>query len=336
MSHLGLHVYQLLLDTNIFRFLCSSDAVYKTWFGMVRKHFRGDRFQITVTPFTILEGIGIRPVRMKDAALESELENIHEIERAKEIILDRALQYYGQLPEVSLNFLREEAEKRATYFTGKPRQLFLDVMRYAFDQSSLAQGIHLALAVDEVGRFPLPKHLQKERYMSAMVDIYRGHHHDRNFSQYRAMQECWVSFLNRHVQKLLPDLRPEIEEFNRGMLVEAKKDYLDTEIVSISCDGYRTPEGVEKVYAFTCDSPEVIKKRCAMYSFFLKHTFDMVREGAVKHGGKIPFNIHRPVPGNIIFCRSDGSFISMHKTKKLPNEMIPFLGLKSQNQRARG
>lgn len=321
-------VYRLLLDTNIFRLLCANQHAYENWFRAVRKHFHGRRFHITTTPFSVLEGVGVKAPLFIDAELKDKFNSQKDlkVEDVKNEIFSRALNYYENLEEVSQNFLLQEMEIRARHFTGKQKSFFCETMSYALQNPNFVQAIHIHLSMDQVYKFPLSNNLNEDRYHSSMIDIYRAYHECANISQYRAIESQWFSFTRRHVIKAWPHLRDLVHKFNEGFQTSQKKDYLDTEIVSLSCSGFRNRDGqADKVFAFTCDPFQDVLKRCAIYMFFIKNTGEMIRQGAFELGKPIPFEIRNAVPGNIIFCSSNGCIQSMYKTKHLPRRMIPFL-----------
>lgn len=290
-----------LLDTNFFREATKSreNRLLGTLIPQLRasglEFGLGNPTAIRVSPFALLEALGVVPTMPPKPVVNFSHKNPNEVYRQ---IFDYACKYFRGLPELQYAYLRQKQKEQAAYVIPEALDLFNVCVTGILDRDLDLNGVFATfLAGDYFFKYPFTRDIFISMGAFLGAAFFSDVPEQSPVSRFRVSMRMY-DLLRSNIQAF-----PGSEKYASAFKVKSERDFLDTDIVQDVTYGY--PYGGERhrVVALTFDNAKIVEARALWhrqvgFSLAKKCTgADFIREVVT------PFLTHR---GGIVI-QSDAS-----------------------------
>ena len=250
----------IFLDTNIMNYLIkgkNGEVIDELRENLLkRKLIESTEVPFCMTPFQLMEALGIKPKDANVVATYSRGETANDVVTR---VMKETFEYYLALPELSQKSLEARAqEMRAHLKYTECLELYDGCVLERTQQAGLGPEIAMALALDNAQKATYPKSIAADVEL-VLYDLLIVKGYD-TYSRFRVAKRMWDKIYSRTLKKyrVAP---PKTKCLNKAMHLKSRRDFLDCDLIHLACFGL---DG-EDVLAITCDPPETIKGRMSVY-----------------------------------------------------------------------
>jgi hypothetical protein len=295
----------MILDTNIMNFAVTSPGgeVVKKLNAEIESAqvVRAETFGFCMTPFQTLEVLG---TKLPEIALVPKYQKGQSASDLVGSVIDEATAAYLALPELSQEVLEARATERRSYLPEEGTELFDLCILGPLGRADLRSQIASALAWDHGLKAIYPKAIARDvdTFLASLL-LVKGH---SNISRFRVAKRLWDGFYAR-ARTLVPSAADEIDKAARAMKLKSRRDFLDCDLIHLACFGWFD----EDVIVLTCDPPETILVRIAVYK-------GMVEAVAANAPDLDTHDLPMVRAGLIVRCERDGSISHIFPVQRVP------------------
>ncbi len=295
----------LILDTNIMQYAITSPggAVIHRLNAEIEKSKVAEAAEtgFCMTPFQILEvlgtsvpDIGVAAKPMKGQSAREVLDQVVKDARGK----------YAALPQLAQAALAARARERRSYLPVECHPLFDMCITQPCEQSDLTVQIASVLAWDYGLKSAFPKQIVRDVDRAlAILLLIPGQFH---LSRFRIAKRMWDLFY-AEARHWVSDSAEAIRIANKAMQLKTRRDFLDCDLYHLACFGWFDTD----VTVFTCDPPESILNRIAVYKGMV--------EAAAANASDVDASCFPPLRvGIIVRCEPTGEITHIFPVQRIP------------------
>lgn len=315
-------MHRYLFDNNTYRFLSTSkdgEALRRLnqslgEIELLKTISEGNKVY-KLTPYTLIEAIGLKKVPKFELHVPAKLKYAKAIPQLVEYVMRESYQFYSTHPDLSRENLIEMANEQSLHTDASPHskkfeQLCIyDILSYPTFQTYIAE----CLSIDFLCKEDYPKDLilPLADYLFH-TNIY--HCSITGLSKYRLAKQHW-QYINPLYKKNDAIDAKSLIQLEVSMRLKKEKDYLDCDLIHLTCLGDYLNYEFHPVVAFTCDARNIIVDRIISYKsinavYASKISSDMKSD--------VQFIFSKWRPGIVVFCNKDGSIKDYLEVSKLP------------------
>lgn len=248
-----------LLDTNFFREATKSQG--NRLLGTLIPHLRSaglefglrNRTAIRVSPFALLEALGVVPSMPPKPVVNFSHKNPNEVYRQ---IFDYACNYFRGLPELQEAYLKQKQKEQVAYVIPEALDLFNVCVTGILDRDLDINGVFATfLAGDYFFKYPFPREIFISMGAFLGAAFFSDVPEESPVSRFRVSMRMY-DLIRSNVQAY-----PGYEKYAAAFKVKSERDFLDTDIIQDVTYGY--PYGGERhrVVALTFDNAKIVEAR---------------------------------------------------------------------------
>lgn len=288
--------FYFLFDTNVFNKLCRDKPFYSNYLKSLEENQLAPKEVqkgFYITPFSVLESIGIRP---KYKELTSNKNNTSIISFLSQEIRT----YFENLDELSVDNLRKKAQNnRPNGGTDNQNYIYNLCVERCVQENDFHQTLILNLVYDFLCKYPYKKTVFKDIFDILKLHLFLKESYE--VSKFRLLSNLFDKESNRINRESIGTDKAKLNT-SKGLKSQIAKDYLDTDIIHSVCMGHLSKEGLHPVIGFTFDNYNEILPRISAYKGFIYN----VKKGFLNsniNGEEYLFNNRS---GIICFLNKDG------------------------------
>ena len=235
-----------ILDTNLFRTLTSTPggvAIAKLNSGLDKYQALKNQVEtaIKMTPFGLLEGIGLIPPKIPYPVISQDLRK-----KPSREIADFLLNYFTAALDaeqlLSAEALKERVERQRAYTVPEAMTLFDICVTHPTNYYNFDQSVRKCLAFDHLFKYPFDDELRAKMHHLLLVMALSASPMASHGGKFRLVRRLWEQ-VYPSIAKANPKAEGELHRINQSMSLKNKQDYFDCDIVAFLCDGYLSVAG---------------------------------------------------------------------------------------------
>lgn len=326
-------LHTIVLDNNVHRKLLSpKGAKARYHFARLRDLFAdyiSTKSRFAITPGGVLELLGLIPPAAPPIHLDSSVvsalgskKNAHQHPelsyKIAQQIVEHARDFFRKSPILSHQSILDRIEQQRRFIAPEMKWLFEQEFPYEKMQTLPFERIlHEHLAWDYFYKFDFPVSIKSPMRDFCLASLFFSN----NFGQggcgrFRLAKRMWDELHDIMIRKD-PQRAARGRQMVQALKLKSHKDYLDCDIIHVSCFGIENEsEELDSVACVTMDPLTQIEHRIWLYKFML----------AVAEARMLPeMRANLPIrsEGIIIFCSTDGEF---RKAWRVSDTVVPQLG----------
>jgi hypothetical protein len=317
--------YIHLLDNNIFRLLCSSPN------GEALKNFhnsisnipfleRGEKMAVKLSPFSILEGIGIIPPQMYKIP-SNELIVLKDALSIAEYLSTKAKKYYMESEILSPDSINKKAIEQEKYVTTEARKFYNDLITEKIYEEGFFDYLYNQLTMDYIIKYDYPDELEEIILpfinMQFFMDPYISNYISNDISKFRFAKKAWNKYYNSIQHN--DALHAKLVDFNKAMCLDKHADYLDCELIHFCCLGAFFNKIHLPVIAYSTDNSKYILPRIYIYKKYLDEVTTSFQE---YNKGELYLPKMNKKEGFFAFCTTEGSIYKLISVSEINKHML--------------
>lgn len=291
----------IFLDNNFYRKLCTTKdgSALQRWFSSIQKEpmlasaVVGGRLEPYITPFSILEALGIT-VPYPDLRIPSRLNSgpraaIDQLE----FVDGEAKKYFAGLDVLKPANLQRRFAEQALYTHTSSKPIERMHLEGGLGDPNLQRNLVTALSFDYLTKFPFAKEYRKDLRGFVFVHwLFIQNSLLSGLSKYRLAKTIWDDAFSE--MQNTPSLKVRgAEEINALMSLKTHRDFVDTELIHLAVHGYYKADGYRRLLCVTCDPHDTIVARVRIYKTLYNACLGFVA-GGVRDARPIQAR-HKPV-----------------------------------------
>ena len=312
--------YIHILDNNIFRILCSSEkgiAIKRLYKSISNFSFLQDKINIAIklTPFSILEAIGIVPPKMYNLSLPTEIIQLKDATQIANYLSSKALGFYLESEVISLGMINKKALEQENYVTTEAKDIYNKLVLSIFNETGFIEYLQKQLVMDYLIKYDYPNEIDEIMMPFFGAQLFMNDEISSNISKFRLAKKLSNMYYNliqhdRNVHKAF------LNTLQKSMNIDKHQDYLDCDLIHFACLGILINDERFPVICYTLDKPEIIIQRIEIY----KSTIELFKYSLEKSN---PNQINLPpinqAEGMFAFCSKEGDVYSMIEIRTIGN-----------------
>lgn len=258
--------YYFLFDTSVFQKLCRDNSFYSSFLkSMEENNLNPKEFQegFYITPFSVLEAIGVRPAYKK---IECNFKDSSIINFLSQEIRN----YFENLDDINSENLKLKAQKNRPINASEGQNYLYELcVERCVNEDDFHQMLIYHLVLDY-----LYKYQYKNKIFENIFDILKLHLFDKalyEISKFRLLSNLYDKNSPRISTESIGTERAKLNT-NKSLKTQLGKDYLDSDIVHSVCMGHLAKDGLYPVVGFTFDNYNEILSRISAYKGFIYGT----------------------------------------------------------------
>ncbi|MGE5353220.1 MAG: hypothetical protein ACM3P0_14150 [Acidobacteriota bacterium] len=264
--------YIHFLDNNIFRLICSSpngEALNKLFNSISGISFLNEKtnFAFKLSPFSILEAIGIVPPRINDLALPNELIQLKDAAIIAEYLSSLALKFYQKSEEISLANIQIKAHEQEKYVTAEAKEIFGISILDIINEAGFVEYLQRQLVMDYLFKFDYPNEIDKIMIPFFGAQFFMNDNISSNISKFRLAKKISNIYYNRIQHNCDKEF---LFTLQRAMNIDKHQDYVDCDLIHFACMGALNNNERCPVISYSIDKPEVIIPRIKIYKSIIE------------------------------------------------------------------
>jgi hypothetical protein len=276
----------LFLDNNFYRRLCTSKdgSTFQNWVTSLNKSEQlrelilENRLEPYITPFAILEGLGIT-VPYPEIKLPQHLkQGAHNAVNQFSFVNDEAKKYFASLNTLKIEHLQQRFLEQSEYTHPSAKAIERMHLMYGLQDNNLPNKLITSLSFDYVTKYQYSRECRKGlRALVFVHGLFVQNSLMSGFSKYRLTKGMWEDAYEEMQQD--PSMKIEkADEIHQLMKLKKHKDFLDTDLIHLAVHGYFSNEAYRKIICITCDDYETILFRVRIYKTLYNACLSFVRE----------------------------------------------------------
>lgn len=303
--------YNFLLDNNIYQPLTKlkNGDELDNFNLSIKKHpilkkISSQDINYSLTPFSIIEGIGIT-IPQPEILIPEKLSTVKKHKELVQYIKNEAEIYYSNLNQINSEEIFLKAQIQSKYTNEKAKIIEEIFIHRPIKLNGFNNYLIESLVFDFVCKYDFPKEIQKVVFSKYLIPtFFMNENITSRFSKFRIIKRLW----DNSYHKLLHETsypKEYINNLNNSMKLKKHSDYLDCEIIHFACIGDCLNGKYRPVFAFTGDNKETVINRIIVYKSMINLFLNIINENDYLLKKLI---INDWKQGMIIFCNKDGSF----------------------------
>jgi hypothetical protein len=304
-----MHAY--LMDNNLLNYACSTPdgvVISKLNEGLATLPMLNQKTCMTVimTPFSLIEALGIKWTEIKVIAPNGQGARKRPAAEIVSEVISHATAAYRALPVLQPEYLASRVRERRMHIDSAALPLFNIFVGNKALSADAPEALANSLGYDYAFKCMYPKMVRADvnRFLYVMALLQPA---VPTLSKFRVAKLFWDQFFTKGSKLHNPAFQDEIKYVNRSMRLKTSRDFLDCDLIHFACFGW----GTLPVAAFTCDDPQVIFHRVAVYKGFIRYLINLT-EGIPAE--RLPMMRH----GLIVRCDPDGTITHIFPTESIP------------------
>jgi hypothetical protein len=302
--------YIHFLDNNIFRALCTSpngEAIRNLHNSISNIPFLESSKNIAfkLTPFSILEEIGIKPPKMFKIST-AEITLLENALNIAEYLTSKAKKFYMESEIISLEQINKKAVEQEKYVTPEAKNFYCELVKERVNEEGFIDYLYNQLVMDYLMKYDYGVELEEIMLpffnFQFFMDDNFANYVSNDISKFRLAKKVWNKYYNnnQHGKDLLITT---LDSFNEAMDIDKHADYLDCELIHFCCLGAFYNQKRSPVIGYTTDDPGYIIPRINIYNKYL----DYIR---ISFKQSNPDELYLPamnnMAGSFAFCTKEG------------------------------
>lgn len=298
----------LLLDNNLFRLFCKSpkQKAIKN-FRLSTDNYpyfnRDGNYGFKLTPFALLEAIGIIPPKIYNIDLPPNIIENNCATSIADYLVTKSIDFYSNSPDLLGDKIISKAHEQRKYVQGESLEFYDKIIIETLDENGYREFLIKQLSMDYLMKYDYPNEIIDTMISFFGSQFFMNDVISNNISKFRLAKKLWSILYNKiqHNNKTPQNI---LATLKRAMEIDKHQDYLDCEIIHFACLGTSNNGEVLPVVSCSMDKPEIIIPRIVIY----KSTIELFRMGLANSN---PLHNDLPVinksEGVFAFCQEDGS-----------------------------
>lgn len=248
-----------LLDTNFFREATKSpeNRLLRTLIPQLQavglEFGLGNPTAIRVSPFALLEALGVVPAMPPKPAVDFSHKNPNEVYRQ---IFDYACNFFRELPELQDSYLRQKQREQVAYVVKEALDLFNICVTGILDRDVDINGVFATfLAGDYFFKYPFTRDVFNSMGSFLGAAFFSDVPESAPVSRFRLSMRMH-DLIRNNLQVF-----PGYEKHAAALKIKSDRDLLDTDIIQDVTYGYPYNGKRHRVVALTFDSANVVESR---------------------------------------------------------------------------
>jgi len=281
----------IFLDNNFYRRLCTTKdgSALQKWIASMQTKpglanmFIGGRLEPYITPFSILEALGI-VVPYPDIQIPAHLrQGARAALDQFEFVDGEAKKNFSGLDVLRSEYLEQRFREQSRYTHPSSKSIERMHLESGLRDPSLERNLVTALSFDYLVKYPYNRESRKGLRGFVFVHwLFLQNSLLSSLSKYRLAKSIWDDTF-AEMQGTQALRASGAERINDLMSFKARRDFVDTELIHLAVHGHYHGSGYRRLLCVTCDAHDTILARVRIYKTLYNACLAFVEEGSDMH-----------------------------------------------------
>ena len=304
-----------LIDNNFLRRITRKDndqIIYNWWVDLEANKISkgGSTIQMVVTPFVLLEAVGIKlsstAPKLDEASFDGK-----DIADVGSLVYEHGYKYFKELAELSATNIQAKLEEARTYCSNDGLTLFNAVIHRNIDDPDFTNDICQNLALDYLLQNQYPAAIAPQLHQVFWLALNDTLQKGGNLSFYRVIKRMWEQLPQKGREALFGG--EQFGQLSKSFRMDSKEDFVDTELIHFAVIGKSFSGKREAIEIFTMDAEQTVRDRISLYKAVLR----VIRERFDEN--KLPTEAFQKFkPGKVHIYGQDGKRIAEIDASRVP------------------
>lgn len=315
----------LFFDNNFYRYLCTSKdgSTFQKWVASLSKNeplkriFLGNPLEPYVTPFSILEALGItipyQEIKLPQYLRQGSYNGFDEFH----YVNSEAKKYFESLDILKIEYLNKRFSEQSIYTHPLAKSIERMHLAHSLQDVNVTNKLITALSFDYIMKYQYSREYRKGLRSFLFVHwLFIQNSLLSSLSKYRLTKSIWEDAYEDMQRNPLSKIE-KADEINKLISLKKYKDLSDTDLIHLAIHGYYSKNTYRRIICITCDNYETILFRVRMYKTLYKACLDFVKDSSDVYQ-KYKNILNQFANGLILICNNNCEVIHIITVNEIP------------------